>query len=467
MTDATKMTTIPSTPEFQALLDSLTVSTALGELELLPGSDGQAADGNFHRSPALHLHCKYDGKLRPTVLLRKIHEALSKSPHPGNEAIARRILGIFTVLRPGHPDAVELFNAILNGTTTADVTHFAIYPWIAQEGIPAEFMGYKCGELRGLSLEYRSTKANSDYYQLHGRRRARHHSMESPVFQRSVIRFGDLYWYAPEHRRIHHELFSSLLLGYYEALSTIYTDAAWEELDRRQAICAASGLELFAVPDISRCPGLGVVTVYLNQSDHPRARGYVVPTTVGMNANSWSGTPPILEKAKTLIEDLEYPYSPTLTQVARYVVRARRATEAEKWPDALLNYTIALEMLFSERSQTSQALARRVAVAVSKGVSAEYEPARKETLALYDARSRYVHAGDEPPPEAIAKMEALVANLMEVLLGLERGRRFSDPAGVEEWAKKLDWIAAGFEAGQSPPESVLKEAVLIESGSGN
>ncbi|MCX6880821.1 MAG: HEPN domain-containing protein [Verrucomicrobia bacterium] len=460
------MSLLPDTPDFRQILDSLTVSTDPGVCLIRAEIPGRLANGGLVVFPPLFLHSSQEGKIKLAALSRRLIESWQGTEHPTSAKIAEPALAVFSLLRTGYPDSLSLFNRLLESTVPVDVSHFAVFPGTAQEGKPAEFAGFRMGAVQSLSLQHRSTRARSDYFDLHGKLLQHRCCIESPIYKRAVMGFLDLFWQAPSRQTIPNELFFQVLLSYYEALTFSYAERMWQDLDDKQSIGGAAGLEAFDVPSLKRMPGTIFVSVYLNQTRH-RWDGYVVPLALSMfHMNSWVGNPPILKTLNAYQADLTFPRSPTLSQVARFGVRARRAANRSDWAEALLNFTIALEMLFSERNQTGQAVSRRFAVVASEPVPEAFAAHRKEILSLYDARSQYVHAGVTPSQTAVESMTGLFEKALAVLVRLERKHVLHEDESFARWIRLLDWIASGYEAGQVPATAVLEEAGLCVVGGG-
>lgn len=453
---------LPDTPAFRNLLSSLTVTTSEGDLQVSSEDQGITANRELITYPALFLHSNQTENVKLSALTRKLNESWQCTKHPSNTRLAELALAVFTVLKAGYPDSLLLFNKLLNSTVSVDVSHYAVYPMKAEAGVPAQFGGFRFGDVQNLSLQYRSKKANSDYYDLNREHLRHRHCLESPIYKRAVVAFMDISWQAPSARAIPNELFKQVLLNYYRELSKYYIEQMWQDLDDRQSIGAAAGLEVFNVPSLKQCPGLSFVTVYLNQSMHPWD-GYVVPVEHGIYYNLLRGRPPILQALEDYQVDLEFPTSPTLSQVARYGVRARRAFNRNELAEALLNYTIAIEMLFSEKNQTSQAISRRLSVLISDPHPASYIASKKKILSLYDARSDYVHKGVHPIQDNVEVMTHIFEKLIALLVRLEHRKILHTADSFAHWVRLLDWIASGYEANQIPTNLVQEEIGLKAS----
>jgi hypothetical protein len=459
------MSAIPDNYDFRQLIDSLTVSIDPGGIKIRDEITGQLSNGGLTVFPALYLHFYETGKIGISVLIRKFCESWQGTEHPSSTRLAELAIAVFTVLKSGYPDSLAFFNQLLKSTVDVDVSHFALFPVKSEEGKPAEFSGFRFGAVRDLALEYRSTRANSNYYQLHGGSLGQNLGLESPIYKRAVVSFLDPAWQSPSPSVAMDSRFREVLLCYYYQLSLIYFERMWQDLDDKQSIGVAGGIEAFNVPSLKTALGLASVTIYLNQTKH-RWDGYVVPYQKSEYIiNSWTGYPDILQNLESFQAGLKFPLSPTLSQVARYGVRARRAASNSDWSEALLSFTIALEMLFSEKNQTSQAVSRRFAVAISGSTPLLFADYRKEILSLYDARSKYVHAGITPNQKSVESMTCLFEKALSVLIRLEKMCVLSDEQSFNDWIKILDWIATGYEASQVPTARILEEAGLIEASS--
>lgn len=457
------MLSLPDTPAFRNLLSSLTVTTGEGDLQVSSKTQGITANREVIIYPALFLNSSQTDDCKLSVLTRKLRDSWKDTQHPSTTRLAELALAVFAVLKAGYLDSFTLFNRLLESTVPVDVSHFMVFPAKAEDGNLGQFAGFRFGDVQNLSLQHRSKRANSDYYNL-VRERIRHrHCLESPIYKRAVMGFLDLSWQAPSMRAIPSELLRQVLLNYYEELSTYYTEWMWQDLDDRQSIGAAAGFEAFDVPSLKKdIPGSVSVTIYLNQTPH-RWDGYVVPLEHGIYSNTWSGRPPILQSLEAYQAGLEFPTSPTLAQVSRYGVRARRASRQSELAEALLNYTIALEMLFSEKNQTSQAISRRLAVLISDPNPVSYISSKKKILSLYDTRSQYVHAGVQPVQDIVEAMSSIFESVLAVLIRLERQKILHTKESFAHWIRLLDWIASGYEADQIPTHAVQVEIGLKTS----
>jgi hypothetical protein len=456
------MPSIPDTTDFRRILESLALANEQPGIEISDEQHGRLANGDMVVFPRIYLNYDQEGKIKVDALIRKLSDSWQGKEHPSTDRIAELVLAVFAVLKSGYPDCHELFNKLLESTVPVDVSHFAVFLGHGEDGKPADFEGFRFGAVKNLSLQHRSTRAHSNYFDLHGARILDRWCIESPIYRRSVICFLDFYREAPLRQNIAEEFFFRVLLNYYEEITSIYIEKMWQDLEDRQIVASAAGIEVFNVPKLKHAIGLSMIAVYLNQTSK-RWDGYVVPTEHGLRMNTWVGNPPILQELKAFQAALSPSRSATLAQVARYGTKARRAAKDRDWSEALLNFTIAVELLFSEKSQTSQSVSRRLAAATSEATPESYSTRRKEIISLYDARSKYVHAGVAPTRAEVESMTELFERVLAVLIRQEKKQVLHDKEPFAAWIKTLDWIAAGYEAGQVPTTAVLEDAGLSAS----
>ena len=450
------MSSLPDTPDFRNLLSSLTVTEVESDINVSSENEFLNVNRETAAPLTLFLNSTQTDSCKISALTRKLVDSWQGTRHPSNTRIAELSLAVFAVLKAGYPDSLTLFNRLLKSTVPVDISHFAVFLSKNENGVPAQFGGFLFGQVQNLALQYRSKRANSDYYN-HSGERLRHRSgMESPIYKRVVMGFLDLYYQAPLLTAISDQLFVEVLLTYYDELSEHYTEQMWQDLDDRQLIGAAAGIEPFNVPSLKASIGLVTVAVYLNQTSH-RWDGYVVPNERGLYSNHWIGSPPILQEIENYQSGIKFPISPTLTQVARYGVRARRAASQNEFAEALLNFTIALEMLFSERNQIGQTISRRLAVLISEPNPKSYAKSKKEIMSLYDNRSQYVHAGVQLAKENVELMACIFEKAYTVLVRLERRQILHIPESFTRWIHLLDWIASGYEVDQIPTHAIQLE----------
>lgn len=452
---------LPDTEDFRNLLNSINLSEHTGQLKIIEGPPQGAHDRSAKFGEDIYLNVDQDSKIGLSALIQKLMKSWSGTEHPVTDQLAHLVISIYSTLKFGYQDSYALFNKVLNSLVSVDVSHFIIYPVFADiENPTQEFAGFRFGKFDNFSLQYRCKRARSDYFDLYKKGLSGRQAIESPVFKRVIINFIDLYMLAPKKSKIPAQLFQYVLLQYYETLSEHYLEHMWQFLDDSQMVGAVVGHEIFNVPNLKRAFGTNIVSIFLNQTSNSWD-GYVVPYQYIPTYKMALGKSLVLNSLKNYQLGIDFPLSPTLSQVSRYAVSAKRHAFQGLFPDALLNFTIALEMLFSDKGQTSQTISRRLAVLISDQNHESYKRNKRKVLELYDFRSKYVHAGIQPKRQSVEEMEDIFKTLMPILIRLERRQVFT-PDHFLHWNQMLDWTAFGYEANQIPNDIVLREIGLLE-----
>lgn len=132
---------------------------------------------------------------------------------------------------------------------------------------------------------------------------------------------------------------------------------------------------------------------------------------------------------------------------------------SERLDDAFLHHMIALEMLFNEKTATTNAVVRRTAVVTHAALGRRYADLKEDVDKLYDARSRFVHQGKGVTEEQMCVASKLTATTAEWLLLLSARPSL-------EWTsllRHLDLLAATLEAGQLPSSELLETLAIHTS----
>lgn len=144
------------------------------------------------------------------------------------------------------------------------------------------------------------------------------------------------------------------------------------------------------------------------------------------------------------------------------LARAIRMAHDGHADESYLHLIIAIELLFSERRDTSQSVASRTALLAHRQVGQSFEICRKALLKEhYAARSRFVHAGKSVPYALYGPLEDITRAVLLSLLWVAKCAKSNSPDFFEAWIKRLDWIVAGYDAGIVPSEVELTENGII------
>lgn len=442
---------LPHTPDFKDLLRSLHITKGRGQLPLSAPVEALTTGGKPD-DLFLNYEEKPNGKIG--ALVRKIREAFEREEHPNTENLAYLLLGNYSLHRDRYECAITLFNDLVNSFLQVDVSHYFLTPFIAASELPADFFGYRFGRVADLSLEFRSRKANSDYYALHGHRFGRCYGIESPVFRR---RLPDLLGLL--HRRAHANDIPSrgaleyeILLRYYEEVSKVLFERMWDDLEEKQLLSSALDSGLIDTEKWRTIPASQGVTIYLNQYE-AKWDGYTCPLGHMVSANVIAGDSTYLNGVKDLERRHGSFQPPIVRQFCHFGVQGHRKLRAADVSGGFLQFMIALELLLGEKGNTTKSISNRAAVLISPASLESFENTRSRIETIYNARSRYVHDGIHPTAEVAEETKAIYTILLSRVL-LHPFEGVDHELAHKEWKKNLDFVASGYEANRIPGEDL-------------
>ena len=120
---------------------------------------------------------------------------------------------------------------------------------------------------------------------------------------------------------------------------------------------------------------------------------------------------------------------------------------------ALLNYIIALEILFGERNQVADLISTRAATVAHFRSDVPFSALKKDIQALYDARSAFVHSGKITESIVADEVHDFVLKILDAMI--ECFVEINGSMGLKEFRQHLDLCAKYAELGSRPPTEVL------------
>ena len=160
---------IPSTPEFESLISSLTLRqptdpSSWESLEVLPPA--QHSDGKqlWSTNPTMAWALR-TGSLTLAGLVRRLTKDLAVRGHPSNERIARVFLAIFAHA-PRAGTAVETLNEVLDMIAPVDCTQYLVAPFPPIPGtVPFTLGRFHVGALDYDRIRYWCKKVDCDFFE--------------------------------------------------------------------------------------------------------------------------------------------------------------------------------------------------------------------------------------------------------------------------------------------------------------
>lgn len=436
------------------------------ECEILASSMiRQANDTTYFDVPKLWWRSVGDLKL--PALVKKLQRWLQSQNLPASDEIVKIMLGMIAVRILDGLDLVSVLKEIRDAVRFADVVQIHMLPeedasdWSGS----LEWGGFRLGALDGSKLVYRCKKAKSVRFETQAREMDGVKSIHSPNTKRTLVDWSDVCWRV---RSANIKQYGPTLLDYYHHYcSHIFATAMWSELEDAWLLPQALGLHEFNIRDFERMPGGNTWTILSGLG--PSA----VHSWIGTTANEEFIKLVDLNKtgaAVTRLADRHHfsllPKSslfPLIRSVSRSLVRSTSHMVGGRVDESFLFLIIAIEQVFSEKQNTTQAVVSRTSLVTHQFLKLNFQDAQKKVGRLYDSRSKLVHAGVSVTTEDLLDANDLGEAVLKCLLRLACGPHAQEKTLHESWLKRLDYFIAGIEAGKPPSDADLIENGIIDS----
>lgn len=413
-----------------------------GALTLRPNSRGyRLPDGRSGVIPPIHILYRAKEGLTLDAIRDRLQKELQRHGHAESEAIAGCVLAIATL---AHPDErTPYLNAILDSITTASLTQIVVLPTLNEIEYRVRFGTFTVAPLDLQRLRYRTERAGSDYFDEWGDRMARRLAIERDYHEVKVIPFPIASQLGRGGRAEFHELVDH----YFNELAVRHFDDFWRRWREDQEVLNALDAAYFPERLFRYLPGIENVSVF--SSIGGTGRGWVSPGAQMLEVNfAKSDT-----RVPAALQDLKERYAfetfgsdeldSTLKSYVRMLARARQHNFDGMRDEAALHLVIALDLLFGERDASTRNVSARASAACTAAQIADFPESARRIGRLYDARSRYVHAGQPFPEDVITIAEETCAAVLHVLLRLHRRARVEeDSISIAAWLAALDFVKA-------------------------
>ena len=421
----------------------------------------QHPGGAIDQQPALDLWLATPTQGGPgfEALVRQVATMLKKLNHPSGTQIAEGIIGCVVGIKHAGKDRLDLLNSTLATHGKADVSHFFILP-VNQDTKELLIRGYRLGNIRVNVIQSRCQRAQSDFWEIYGARYNNSIAFESPERSRPVIDFLSpglaTGWGATIQR---------LVLNYFTHISRAYFDLMWEEFQEETRVHAAFDCAGIDVENLRSELGRFAqqVTIFLGVT---KDAGYVLPEQKTMECVLQDDATNLIIRQR--FDELTKAYDTdkigsseigrTIKEYAGFVVEAKRLLAMGRPNDASLYAIIAIEYLFSEKGNTTQAVSNRSGLVGFRGMNlASWQAGRDEIKDLYNLRSQFVHAGCSVSGEEAARMVEWAREILRAILLLHKSIANPEAFSLDNWKKKLDAIIAASHAQIHVDAAVLEE----------
>jgi len=441
---------------FSEILSSLTIAPQSGpdwlSKEITPPAKCLLPTGQLFDRPPISVWWK-ENKVPLHALIRAVARELEKWSHAANDDVALGLLGVLALLNSRTKTSIGSLSERLS---LADVSHFFFLPG----SLPADqacydWHGFELGRIDMDKLRFRCEKAGSDYFDIRGASLRRRFGLAAPfskvkVFDFRKIAAAGLAEDGPMGTA------NSLVLNYFEATSRILQDRALNELERKDAPYWALRASPFEVGLFREKNGVERISVFLQFDDEQTNGGYVVPveSSLTLNLPDWKALEPRRSEIQASLSNSASSLGETVNVFFRFASMCQRAAKFGRHNEAFLNAVIAMEILFSEKSETTKSVVSRTAALVWRRYNS-FSESEKKVRALYDMRSRYVHQGVDVGADAVDQVATLIGYLATAVLQVRHA------GTLDKWRLSLDWVVASLRAGVEPDCKALEELGVL------
>lgn len=300
---------------------------------------------------------------------------------------------------------MEHFNLLFERVVTASLNQYIVF----SAPPPAEFHfnvgDFTVDKFNSQRLAYQCRKAGSDFFD-----RFEKDLRQLPLsIERKHFPVKTIHWNALASLKHgwsiktteHIDAMTRLKDHFYALLSAIYLEDFFRQMRLAQEVGMALGSDWFDPEPLTRMVGAQFISVFLDIGGDKW--GYVSGGGVGALGFQLGGTHlgmPATEKMlreQFNFEGFEnYEIHQTIKTFCHFLALAESHHVERRHAEGFLHHVIALDLLLGEKNALTQNVSKRSAVLTYQARNKSFTDAVAESEAIYEARSKYVHAGKEP-----------------------------------------------------------------------
>lgn len=461
---------LPNSPIFDSFLRSLQCdnpadSSDWTRLYAVPESIVYD-DGRMEKRPSVSIWDRQTSELSIDAFLKKLEAELRRVDHPATKELATAILAMSVLARRESVNVVEQFNGLFEQIVAADLNQYFLFTLPSPPEFNFEIGPFRVGPLRADRLRYQSERAGSDFFERYCGRLFRNAlSVEREPLPTRIIHFHELVtaggaWAPPSSEAA--ERTSLLADHYFQLLSQFHSDLFFRDLISVQEVPIAIGSGWFDPQRLRETLGSQFITVYLNIDGLNRGHvhpGLLIPTIDLGGAHI--GLPAATQQLGKEF-GFHAPSNSEIHQSLRsfcHFVRLAESNHAEgRHAEGFLHHIIALDLLLGDKKNATETVAKRSAALTFRYRALSFDEAFREAQATYDARSKYVHQGIEPPEELWAVARSVCREITFCLLRLQRSDLNHACGFRDRWLKDIDIVTALLVANREPHPSDFERA---------
>jgi hypothetical protein len=409
---------------------------------------------------------RQDSNLSLTAFQKKLALWMDNLGIPASEGCVAPVIGMIAMMVEGGSSLTAALTEIQNSLRQMDVTYTFVLPHLHGEGWNGclTWEGFRFERLDAAKLVYRCNKAKALTLAMFAGKLDSAPSFASPVFRRPLLDLAEVCWRLKTAAIQRYG--DKILEAHLQGTSDSHQNAMWQAIEDAFLLPNALGVHLFNFAQLRWLAGAEIWTFYTGLG--PGEKFSWVGKQVVMlplKTPSFGEAQPVLARlAKNYQFDRirKSKLYPLLQNVSRSLIRSRNHLVGQRVDESFLFLIIAIEQVFSEKENTTQAVTRRTAIVVHRQLNMDYASASKHVGALYDVRSRLVHQGKPVTRQHRSAANSLGGVVVRSIMRLCLLPDAENDGFRERWLKRLDLLVAGIEAEKPPSPGELTENGIMD-----
>ena len=373
---------------------------------------------------------------------------LEEADHPVTDSILTAITALVIKFNTTQYKRIDILEAMLSAIVEVDLQGYFVGSCRVRD-YEAEVFSIKIGPIALNRLQSRCHRAKSDFYERHEEKLRDRLTLEFPEKKTKCINLQKLL------KDIHRDsTFLKFYENYFEKVAQAVIGQCWEDFTNAQLFAYPFGKEVISPSEFQgMTTEYGSQHIYIFLDFNNKGNGFV----------GGYGPIPLLEKTDfpNAIKEYEKFCKETRTaEVRKSALNGKLYTYCTlhkesmilngtgRYSDAAIYACIALEFLFTEKKDTSEAVCTRTAALTHKGLGLSFPDAHKELLQLYGIRSAFVHQGKKIHKQDAARLIEYSREVIAVLLRYSLEIKADQADFWEKWLKEIDYTVAGYRAGK-------------------
>ncbi|PQJ12303.1 hypothetical protein CJD36_000665 [Flavipsychrobacter stenotrophus] len=380
--------------------------------------------------------------------------------HKYSDDLADSFLLLYTYFR-NDSEVIPVVEEIFSSIQTISLSQYYLLPANITDGFKGfQFGDFTFGELDEKKFEYRCKRATSDYFDRYQNKLKNRICIDRAFHNVNIIAWHSL----ADKYSMHDAGFSAALLIYFEKLSEIMFQDFWISFTEQQSLQIAFGIPYIDVERFSRLVNAEKVSIYSKISAFNRMVGYVVPTLQA----SFNVSVPYLLNDKIqevnlalknefgFIDFADSEFHKTIQSFTRFNAKAYIHFYDNRINEAFLHFVIALDLLLGDKGESTQTVSNRTAILTYLTFNVSFQDQKKTIQKIYDARSKYVHNGEDVNILLLKSLMEVCRIILDILFYMQ-SQPDNEKAIFHKWIKKLDYVVASYDAGIIISNDELKE----------